>query len=114
RLIAGLDEESRKRLLEMGGDALQRRKFMLDSAQLVAVDAVLELVSAAAESTGQNISHSMMRMLSKLAMHAETRHSTVKSAADGELREQVSKLIKDWELDDPNPDAYRMALERMA
>jgi hypothetical protein len=114
RLIAGLDDESKKRLLEMGGDALQRRKFMLDSTQLVAVDAVLELVSAAADSTGQNISHSMMRMLSKLAMHAETKSSPVKHAADGELREQVSKLIKDWELDDPNPDAYRMALERMA
>src|SRR5690606_13868265 len=114
RLIGGLDDESKRRLLEMGGDALQRRKSMLDATQTMAVEAVLDLVNAASETEGQNISHSMMRMLSKLAMHADTVQSPVKGAADGELREQVSKLIKDWELDDPNPDAYRMALERMA
>jgi hypothetical protein len=113
-MLGGLDEPTRQRILEMGGDALQRRKFMLDASQALAVDAVLELVTAAAASPGQTISHSMVRMLSKLAQHANEEASPLRDAADGELREQVAKLIKDWELDDPNPDAYRNALERMA
>jgi hypothetical protein len=38
----------------------------------------------------------------------------VRTAADGALREQVSKLMEGWQLDDPNPDGYRLTLERMA
>jgi hypothetical protein len=113
-MLGGLDEGTRERILQMGGDALQRRKFMLDASQALAVDAVMDLVTAAAGTPGQSISHSMVRMLSKLAHHAREDASPLRDAADGELRGQVAKLIKDWELDDPNPDAYRQALERMA
>jgi hypothetical protein len=114
RLVGGLDSETQKRLLDMGGDARQRRRFVLDAAQGMAVDAVLELVKAAADTSGQNVSNSMIRLLSKLAVHADQGQAQARAQADTELREQVSKLVTDWDLDDPNPDAYRMALERMA
>jgi hypothetical protein len=114
RLVGGLDEETRKRLLEMGGDSRQRRKFMLDATNTMAIDAVLDLVKAAADTSKQNVSHSMMRLLGKLAAHADQGTAPARSQADIELREQVSKLVTDWDLDDPNPDGYRMALERMA
>ena len=51
----------------MGGDVIQRRKFVLDATQGMAVDAVVNLVQAAADTSGQTISHSLIRMLSKLA-----------------------------------------------
>lgn len=114
RLVGGLDEETRRRLLQMGGDTLQRRRFMLDAAQGMAVDAVVELVKAAADTQGQTISHSMFRLLGKLAVHADQGAAQTRANADVEFREQVSKLVTDWDLADPNPDAYRMALERMA
>ena len=114
QLIAQLSPATLERLVRMGGNRKQQQKFVLDAAQGMALDAVIELVRAASESTGQNVSHSMVRMLSKLAAHAETGPATTRTQADGALREQVRKLMDGWALDDPNPDGYREALEKMA
>lgn len=114
QLVGTLSPEALQRLLQMGGDVRQRRKFVADAAQGMAVDAVVDLVRAAADSSGQSISHSMVRMLSKMAVHADAGSAETRVAADGALREQVAKLIEGWQLDDPNPDGYRLALEKMS
>lgn len=114
RLVATLQPETLSRLLKMGGDTKQRRKFVLDATQGMAVDAVVELVQAAADTSGQNVSHSLVRMLSKLAVHADEGAPLSRAAADGALRDSVHKLISNWTLDDPNPDGYRRALEKMS
>jgi hypothetical protein len=115
RLVSTLQPETLQRLMQMGGDDKQRRRFVLDAAQGMAVDAVVDLVQAAADTSGQTISHSLVRLLSKLAVHADQGPTTfARTSADGELRDQVQRLMSDWELEDPNPDAYRQALERMA
>lgn len=114
QLIAQLRPETMQRLLEMGGDRKQRQRFVLDAAQGMAVDAVVELVRAASETSGQGVSHSMVRMLSKLAAHAEEGPTATRSQADGALRDQVKQLMDGWQLDDPNPESYRLALESMA
>lgn len=114
QLIAQLSPATLERLVTMGGNRKQQQQFVLDAAQGMALDAVIELVRAASESSGQNVSHSMVRMLSKLAAHAETGPATTRSQADGALRDQVRKLMEGWQLDDPNPDGYREALEKMA
>ncbi|HSJ65777.1 MAG TPA: hypothetical protein VK922_17975 [Gemmatimonadaceae bacterium] len=112
QLITSLRPETLARLLEMGGDVLQRRRFLLEASQSVAVDAVVELVEAAALASGQTISHAMARLLHKLAAHAA--HDGITSHADGALREQVRRLVRGWTLADPNPDEYRQLLDRMA
>lgn len=114
RLVATLQPDTLSRLLRMGGDVSQRRRFVLDAAQGMAVDAVVELVQAAADTSGQNISHSLVRMLSKLAVHADEGAPLSRPVADGALRDSVHKLIADWTLEDPNPDGYRKALEKMS
>lgn len=114
RLVGTLQPQTLARLLEMGGDARQRKKFVIDAAQGMAVDAVVELVQAAANTSGQNISHSLVRMLSKLAVHADEGSAMTRTNADGALRDQVQQLISGWQLDDPNPDGYRIALEKMS
>jgi hypothetical protein len=114
RLVATLQPQTLARLLEMGGDSRQRKKFVIDAAQGMAVDAVVELVQAAASTSGQNISHSLVRMLSKLAVHADEGSALTRTNADGALRDQVQQLITGWQLDDPNPDGYRLALEKMS
>ena len=114
RLVSTLQPETLSRLLQMGGDIPQRRKFVLDATQGMAVDAVVELVQAAADTSGQNISHSLVRMLSKLAVHADDGAPLGRAAADGALRDSVKNLISNWTLDDPNPDGYRKALDKMS
>ncbi len=113
RLISALDQETLGRLLDMGGDLAQRRQFILNAAQGMAVDAVVEIVRAAS-GAGAPISRSMLRMLTKLGHHAERGGAAAREIAETNLRDQVAELVRDWALRDPNPDAYSQALERMA
>jgi hypothetical protein len=114
RLVATLQPETLERLLEMGGDFAQRQRFVLDATQGMAVDAVVDLVRAAAATSQQTISHSMIRMLTKFAAHAEQGTAPARPEADVALRDQVQRLLTEWNLSDPNPEAYREALERMS
>lgn len=114
RLIAALRPETLRRLVAMGGDAAQRTSFVLDAAHGMAVDSVLAIVQAAADASGQTISHGLSRMLAKLAAHAEHGDAQVRPAADEALREQVGRLIAGWELADPNPEDYSRTLQHLA
>jgi len=114
RLIRTLKPETLQRLVGMGGDFAQRRQFVSDAADGMAVDAVLDILKAAAESSQEAISHSLVRLLSKLAVHAEAGAAPVRPQADAALREQVQQLLAGWTLPDPNPGAYGAALQRMA
>jgi hypothetical protein len=113
RLIGALDRTTLSRLLDMGGDLTQRRQFLLDASQGMAVDAVVDLVRAAS-GTGAPISRSMLRMLTKLGYHAERGPAASRGIAETNLREQVAELVEGWALADPNPDGYAAALEKMA
>lgn len=114
RLIAALRPDTLRRFLEMGGNVVQRRDFLLNAADGLAVDAVIEIVKAAAEASGQTISHGLVRMLSKLAAHAELGDEHRRPVADANLREQVGRLIADWSLADPNPELYGRLLQHVA
>jgi len=114
RLLGTVKPETLRSLLQMGNDVGQRQKFVLDATQGMAVDAVIELLRAAADVSRQTISHSMLRLLSKLAVHAEHGASDRRVDADAALRDNVRMLVAQWTLDDPNPDAYRSVLEGMA
>jgi hypothetical protein len=114
RLIGEMQPETLRRLIEMGGDGSQRRKFVLDASLGMAVDAVLEIVQAAADASNHSVSGSLMRMLSKLAAQAEQGKPEARPLADRALREQVRGLLTGWSLADPNPEAYGMALQRMS
>ena len=114
QLITQLDAGTLARLLDMGGDRLQRRQFVLTASDGLAVDAVMDLVKAASRAEGETVSHSMLRMLSKLAQHAQSASPQRRTLADRSVREQVAELVRGWSLDDPNPQAYREALSRLA
>ena len=114
RLIRTLRPETLQRLVSMGGDFAQRRQFVSDATDGMAVDAVLDILKAAAETSHATISHSLVRLLSKLAVHAEAGAAPVRPQADAALREQVQQLLAGWTLPDPNPGAYGAALQHMA
>jgi hypothetical protein len=113
KLIGALDQQTLGRLLEMGGDRTQRRQFILDASQGMAVDAVVDLVRAAS-GEGAPVSRSMLRMLTKLGHHAERGPTAARAIAESNLRDQVAELVQGWALADPNPDGYASALEKMA
>ena len=114
RMVGSLDPSTLRRLLEMGGNGAQRKRFVSDAASGMKLDAVIDLVSAAAESSNQTISHSLLRLFRKLATHAERDAGPLSDKAESALRENVHRLLDGWKLDDPNPDQYTAALEGMA
>lgn len=114
RLVSTLRPDTLAKLLEMGGDLRQRHHFLREATRGMSVDAVVELVKAAAVTERQTISHSLVRLLSKLAHHADAGVAAQREAADRNLRETVVRLLGDWTLADPNPDAYRAALEQIS
>jgi len=115
KLVRQMEPQTLQRLLAMGGDAAQRFQFALNATHGLTVDAVIDVVKAAANVSGQTISNSLVRMLSKLAAHAEqSPGSAVQTRSDAELRDQVRRLISSWDLADPNPDDYTAALNSIS
>jgi hypothetical protein len=113
KLIGALDQDTLRRLLEASSDGAEQRKFVLNASQVLAADAVLEVVQAAAQASNQTISHNLLRLLHKLAHHAEEGPVDIRAEADGALRTNVARLIGDWDLEDPNPTVYTAILEGM-
>lgn len=114
RLLNELDDETLTRLVGVGGGGARRKRLLLDANQTLAVDSVMKLLRAAAASSGQTVSHSMTRLLSKLAAHAKQGRGPVRSQADTALRENIETLIDGWELEDPNPEAYTNVLDSLS
>jgi hypothetical protein len=114
RLVSELSDDVLQRLVAMGGDVEQRLRFLLDASAGFGGSAVVELVRAAAGASQQTVSHSMLRILTKLGSLAEEGAGLVQEEAESALREQVQALVDDWRLADPNPEAYTSALQAMA
>lgn len=114
RLLTSLKPETLRHLVEMGGDVAQRRSFVLDASHGMAMDSVLGIVQAAADASGQVISQGLIRMFTKLAMHAEGGPSRAREMAGGALREQIDRLMSGWELEDPSPAEHGRLLQRLA
>jgi hypothetical protein len=113
RLVSSLKPETLRRVLEAGADNAERRRFALTSAEVFAADAVVEVVEAAAATTGQTISHQLLRLLNKFARHAELGPEHSRAEAESTLRQNVAHLISGWNLEDPNPAAYTAVLDGM-
>ena len=113
-LLKTLAPETLDRLMEMGGDVEQRKQFVLDASQSLAAEAVLVLVQSAAKASKQTISHTMLRLIGKLALQAEKGGSVMRAGASRALKDQVEQLADDWDPRRLNPDSYQDALDRMA
>ena len=113
RLVTSLKPETLRRVLEAGADHSERRRFALTASEVLAVDAVIEVVEAAAATTGQTISHQLLRLLHKFAHHAEQGPERIRAEAESMLRRNVAQLITDWNLEDPNPGEYTAVLDGM-
>ncbi|HEU5049602.1 MAG TPA: hypothetical protein VFU00_04700 [Gemmatimonadales bacterium] len=111
RLIKSLDPDTLRRLLEAGADHPDRKRVALDSSQLLALDAVVEVLEGAAESSESTISHNMLRLLHKLAQN--TKRAAPTPTTDAGLRKNVARLLGNWALEDPNPSSYTAILEGM-
>ena len=113
-LLGELNADTLKHLMALSGDLATRQQFMNDATQAMPVGAIVTLLKASADSSEQTISHAMMRLLTKLALHAEQGAPAIRRDADLALRDTVRELVSGWSLSDPNPGSYTKVLERLA
>jgi hypothetical protein len=112
-LIATMSSEALARLLEMGGDANVRARFLQQSMDVLGADALVRLVVAGGAASGASISRSMIRLLSKLSRNADAGRA-MGTGADPELRRLLQRLTEHWTLDDPNPGEYSTVLHHLS
>ena len=113
-LVANLSPDALQRLLTMGGDLSQRRAFLMDATAGMAIEAVMSIAVAAASVSRRVISQPLMRLLVKLASHAQRGAPPLRAATDAAFRDQVRELIDGWTLPDPASSAYGEALDDLA
>lgn len=113
-LISALQPATLRRLVRTSRTESGPHEFVRDAVQGLRVDAVLEVLKATADVTGETISHGLIRMLTKLAAHAEGSAVRVRPVAEDALRGQVTRLLADWKLADPNPESYGRLLQQLA
>lgn len=113
-LISALQPETLRQLVRTSRVASGSNDFVQSAVRGLRIDAVLEILKSTADVSGENISHGLVRMLTKLAAHARGRAPSVREAAQEQLREQVTRLLADWKLADPNPESYGRLLQQLA
>lgn len=113
-VLRRLDRRTLHTVLSLRGDEGIPTSLLRDLAGALDVDIVLDLLQVAAEDEANDISRLMLRLLSKLARHAQAADGATASRSDLALREQIESLLTDWSLEDPTPDDYDDVLSRIS
>lgn len=108
---AGEDVQS---VLGGGTDRRERTRFLLASAEWLPVGAVADLVEAADRAGDVDVSPWMLRLLGKMARHAEEARGQDREEADASFREAARRAITGWEVREDQPDQYGAALKEMS
>lgn len=112
-LIQRLDGTALERLLAGGGDPEWRRQLLGSASRSLELGALLDLLDAAATTSDTDISTSMTRLLTKLAAQAGAGRTRRELHAAEAVRDNVRSIVRDWHLDDPNPEGYSNVLDAM-
>ena len=117
KVITSMSPETLARLVQLERSEAERRRFLLEIAQSMAVDAVLDLVQAAATATSQSLSPALLQLLGKLAEHSEQGELEIRDRAEFAFRQQVRQLIEGWEEgegEDSVASDHRRTLEHLS
>jgi hypothetical protein len=112
-LVSLLEPGALARLIAAGSDA-ERERFTSAATAVLAPEAVVNVMDAAASATRRTISPHLLRLLRKLGHLADAGPDAARAAADAAVRRHAASLLTDWRLDDPNPTQYTGVLEAMA
>ena len=112
-LVRNLDDATLSKLLHMRGDRTAEAAFLERACDTLTAAAVVRLTRAAAGRAGVPIAGAMLRLLAKLAQDADSRRVSSRTV-DRALRGVIRKMLADWKLIDPNPEAYTVVLTGIA
>ena len=110
-VISRLGDSSFAPIIRGLGQRAEQQDFMLQVVDVLPVLAVSNWLQVAARATEQELSHHLLRLMTKLSQHAAGRREGL---TDATFRNAAKELVEGWVLSDPNPDEHVRLLDRIA
>lgn len=120
QVIARLDASTIATIVTSVGDQRAQRHLVTSVVDVLPLSAVVNWLDVASRASGQELSHHLLRILSKLATHAGRSDGPSDGRSDGRgwspdgFRAATRHLVQDWELGDPNPGEHASLLDHIA
>ncbi len=110
-VISRLGDSSFAPIIRGLGQRAEQQEFMLQVVDVLPVLAVSNWLQVAARATEQELSHHLLRLMTKLSQHAVGKREGL---TDTTFRTAAKELVEGWVLSDPNPDEHVRLLDRIA
>ncbi len=110
-VISRLGDSSFAPIIRGLGQRAEQREFMLQVVDVLPVLAVSNWLQVAARASEQELSHHLLRLMSKLSQHAVNKHEGL---TDTTFRNAAKELVDGWVLSDPNPEEHVRLLDSIA
>jgi hypothetical protein len=110
-VISRLGDSSFAPIIRGLGQRAEQQEFMLQVVDVLPVLAVSNWLQVAARATEQELSHHLLRLMTKLSQHAVGKREGL---TDATFRTAAKDLVEGWVLSDPNPDEHVRLLDRIA
>ena len=111
-VLQRLAESSISRIIQSVAGGSARRRFLSQLIDVLPVSAVIEWLEVAARANEQELSHHLLRLLTKLSSLAG--EDGANPASEDALRGAARDLVSDWGLSDPNPAEHLGLLDHIA
>lgn len=111
-VLQRLAESSISRIIQSVAGGSARRRFLSQLIDVLPVSAVIEWLEVAARANEQELSHHLLRLLTKLSSLAGEEGAS--QASEDALRGAARDLVSDWGLSDPNPAEHVGLLDHIA
>lgn len=111
-VLQRLAESSISRIIQSVAGGSARRRFLSQLIDVLPVSAVIEWLEVAARANEQELSHHLLRLLTKLSSLAGDDGGN--PASEEAFRGAARELVADWGLSDPNPAEHVGLLDHIA
>ena len=99
-------------ILSHVGNEEQQRAFMAQVTDALPLNAVVDWLETAAQSSDRSLSHQLLRLLRKLSVLADG--GVAGSPIDTNFRDAAQDLVSGWDLDETNPTEHMELLDQIA
>jgi hypothetical protein len=98
-------------IIRASGNAAEQRRYVASLIDVLPAVAIVDWLEHMANSTDEQLSHHLLRILTKLSTHSGDRRASAERS--DAFREAAQALIAGWELDDPNPIEHSSLLDHI-
>lgn len=112
QVLARLDASTVVSIVSAAGGGRAQRRLVASVVEALPLSAVVEWLDVAGKAANQELSHHLLRLLSKLSAHAG--RAGARAWTPDAFRDAARNLVHGWDLGDPNPGEHAALLDHIA